>query len=336
MRLYKRSSSQYWYFEFEFDGKQVRKSTKRPLRDKKGAHAVMQAEYQKLLDRKQHGRLPEIALEDCFEQALSDITSEQTRRIYRASYNVLYEFKEPSSMAHEFTQDDLEDFLDQRRQEGRKANTLKGDIRAIRRAFNKLEGRYQVPRLKYPPIKGFSKTRYLSDDEEALIFRVLADMDTITARKAENLCVTLLDTGVRLMEAVRLEWSDIDMTNRQIEVYRTKTKTLSIVPISNRVHELFLRLHNQSQPFENMEYAIRLLRKVVSENCNKSTRIVETRGAATVHSLRDTFASRMVQRGLSIQKLSVLLGHSSIQQTMKYAQLEKADVVQEARHLLDA
>ncbi len=337
MKLYKRNGSSFWWYSFTVDGKQYRGSTKRLSNDKKGAKAVMQKAYQNALDRVQFAELPEISLEDCFEHALVDLDKEQSRRIYRASYRVLYEYVSSKDMnASDFTQDMLEDFLDFRRQQGRKENTLKGDIRAIRRAFNKLEHRYNCPKLKYPSIKGFTKTRYLSDREEKIIFDVLAQNETITARKAEQLCVVLIDTGLRLMEAVTLEWEFIDLNRREIEVYRTKTGTVSLVPISQRVHDLFRRLHNQDQPFESVEEAIKLLRKVIRENCNKSERVVLTRGSATVHSLRDTYASRMVQRGLSIQQVSVLLGHSNISQTMKYAQLEKVDVVAQARLALDA
>ncbi len=109
----------------------------------------MQKAYQEALDRLQFGDLPEISLENCFEQALVGLYKEQSRRIYRASYNILYEYvPSPGMNASDFTQDMLEDFLDFRRQQGRKENTLKGDIRAIRRAFNKLEHRYNCPKLK--------------------------------------------------------------------------------------------------------------------------------------------------------------------------------------------
>lgn len=337
MDLYKRSNSPFWWYDFTIDGERFRESTKRPHSDKKGARAVMMAEYQKKVDRIQLGHLPEITLKEAFETSLSNVTNDQTKRVYRSAYKTLYGFcpNGQDTLAHKFTQDMLEDFLDWRREEGMAKNTLKADIRAFRRAFNRLEKRYLVPDLEYPSIKGFTKTRYLTDQEETMVFTKLGEMDNVTAEKCIDLMTLLIDTGVRLMEGVKLEWVDIDLSRRQIEVYRSKTKTLSLVPISQRVYDMLKRRHNQDRPFENMEWAIKVLRKVIRDNCNKSERIVDTRGRATVHSLRDTFASRMVQRGLSIQKLSSLLGHTNIQQTMKYAHVEKADVVDEARALLD-
>ena len=44
------------------------------------------------------------------------------------------------------------------------------------------------------------------------------------------------------------------------------------------------------------------------------------------HSLRHTFASRLVQRGVSIYEVSKLLGHSDIKTTQIYAHLRNEDL----------
>jgi site-specific recombinase XerD len=54
------------------------------------------------------------------------------------------------------------------------------------------------------------------------------------------------------------------------------------------------------------------------------------------HVLRHTFASRMVQNGMSLQKLAVPLGHSDIKMTMMYAHLVPENVVTEALDILNA
>jgi integrase len=190
--------------------------------------------------------------------------------------------------------------------------------------------------LAWPNIKGFTKTRYLSKAEENAVLERLQAGDRVTDAKAYDLCIILLDTGLRLMEAVELTWADIDLTNRTIEVFRPKTGIVSTVPISNRAHEILSRKTNQPAPFEKMEWAIKHLRKVISEECNQSKRVIDQRGKATVHTLRDTFASRLLQQGMSLHKLSKLLGHTTITQTTKYAQLENLDVVNEAREMMDA
>lgn len=72
---------------------------------------------------------------------------------------------------------------------------------------------------------------------------------------------------------------------------------------------------------------------------NSTSGVVSTAGSnsafTTAHTLRDTFASRLLQQGMSLHKLSKLLGHTTITQTAKYAQLENLDVVNEAREIMD-
>jgi site-specific recombinase XerD len=53
------------------------------------------------------------------------------------------------------------------------------------------------------------------------------------------------------------------------------------------------------------------------------------------HVLRHTFASHLVMRGVPLKAIQELLGHASIEMTMRYAHLAP-DVAREAVKLLDA
>jgi site-specific recombinase XerD len=56
----------------------------------------------------------------------------------------------------------------------------------------------------------------------------------------------------------------------------------------------------------------------------------EKGGKVTIHTLRHTFASRLVQAGVSLAKVSKLLGHSSVMTTEIYAHLAPNEVSEEA------
>jgi integrase len=86
------------------------------------------------------------------------------------------------------------------------------------------------------------------------------------------------------------------------------------------------------RPFEAMSRAIKRLRKAVNEVCNGDEVLNAQRGKATIHSLRDTYASRLVQKNMSLHKVSKLLGHTTPTMTRKYAHL----VAEDARQLLNA
>lgn len=61
---------------------------------------------------------------------------------------------------------------------------------------------------------------------------------------------------------------------------------------------------------------------------------VERDGKATVHSLRHTFASWCLQKGLSLPEVQELLGHSDMSMTRRYAHLATGVTVERAKGVL--
>lgn len=336
MKLFKRPNSPFWWYQFTVEGKRVRGSTRRLIQNKAEAQAYAIAEYNRHLNLGVSGIKQPITLADAFEVTLSEVEG-QTLRVYKSAQRNLVSFFGKTMLVHEITEGRIDQFIAQRKREGRKDNTIRGDLKCLLRVCRRVSKQYRTNTdLGMPKgLKTFVKTRYLSVQEEAEVLSTLKATPTVTAEKAHDLAVVLLDTGLRLMEAVNLSWTDVNLSRREIEVYRTKTRTVSVVPISDRAYDVFSRLQNHRQPFEQMEFAIKHLRKVIHKVCNTSDRTIEQRGKATVHSLRDTFASRLVQKGMHLNELAKLLGHTNAAMTAKYAQLEQRGVVEKARRLIN-
>ena len=55
-----------------------------------------------------------------------------------------------------------------------------------------------------------------------------------------------------------------------------------------------------------------------------------------IHDLRHTCASRLIQNGMSLYEVANVLGHVDIQTTQRYAHLERKDVSQRARDIMEA
>lgn len=55
----------------------------------------------------------------------------------------------------------------------------------------------------------------------------------------------------------------------------------------------------------------------------------------TLHTLRHTHASRLIQNGMSVYEVKEILGHSDIKTTMRYAHLEQKDVSSRARDVIN-
>ena len=66
-----------------------------------------------------------------------------------------------------------------------------------------------------------------------------------------------------------------------------------------------------------MDRAVKLLRAAIGKHCNGNPKVNAQRGKATIHSLRDTYASRMANKNMSLHKIAKLLGHTTPTMTRK-------------------
>jgi integrase len=141
----------------------------------------------------------------------------------------------------------------------------------------------------------------------------------------------LIDSGLRVGEALALRWSDLGGIWDRITVARSKSGRPRTVPCTSRLsaalscHKdethapvLFAHLWTKSQ-------LNHLWDKVRSKAGIEDVRL---------HDFRHTFASRLVRQGTDIYTVMHLLGHKSVVTTMRYAHLN-TDVYKDAISTLD-
>ncbi len=153
----------------------------------------------------------------------------------------------------------------------------------------------------------------------------------------------ILNTGLRIGEALSLSWEDVDFKNKCISVnknaimarqrdkkgsrargYKLLTqnspktdKSNRIIPINNSAEEALKALKTNN----NTEYVIVNSRKhrVLPSNFERSfhaaLKNANIDGKYGVHSLRHTFASLMFANGVDVKIVSELLGHSTVKIT---------------------
>ena len=56
-------------------------------------------------------------------------------------------------------------------------------------------------------------------------------------------------------------------------------------------------VRNEMRPFLSMDHATKLLRRAVDDACNNDAFVIQSAGKATIHSLRDTYGTRLVSVG---------------------------------------
>ena len=123
--------------------------------------------------------------------------------------------------------------------------------------------------------------------------------------------------GMRGGEILNLQWDEVDFLGRKIYVLDGKSKDDRAIPMCE---ELFAFLREWKRDHEHGP--------LVYHNRGKQIRNYPFRDVKKKakldggHCLRRTFATRLVERGVSLYKVSRLLGHQSIETTMTYIYLE--------------
>jgi integrase len=156
------------------------------------------------------------------------------------------------------------------------------------------------------------RNRFLTESEEKEIARLVGEHDP----RLSLLVEVLVDTGLRLSEAMHLQWRDV--TPSQVTVHDTKNGSSRTVPLTSRAREAFASLdRGTARPFSFTD------RHHASHAFTRARERSSMRGDKEVvmHTLRHTCASRMVQRGVPVAVVSAWLGHRSLAVTMRYSHL---------------
>jgi integrase len=155
--------------------------------------------------------------------------------------------------------------------------------------------------------------RYLKEDEET---RLRAAVEPRHPERWAEI-VFAMNTGLRASEQSRAQWDDIDAMQKppQLRIGLTKRGPVRYVPL-NRAAQ---------QALETMR-AIRIgqdtcLRKSPTACGSRSRWKRPGSRTSPGHCLRHTFASRLVMAGVDIRTVAELMGHKSLQMTMRYAHL---------------
>jgi integrase len=175
------------------------------------------------------------------------------------------------------------------------------------------------------------------DDEEAA--RLVAAVD----EEWRTMVIVALRTGMRMGELIALRWQDVDLVAGKITVRQNAVKGKIGTPKSGKGREIALsndtiaalksyRHLRGPLVFCTMDGAMLKytgLRHPLWRACRKAgLRAVQW------HALRHSFASHLVMRGVPLKAVQELLGHSTIQMTMRYAHLSP-EVTRDAVNLLD-
>ena len=122
-----------------------------------------------------------------------------------------------------------------------------------------------------------------------------------------------LNTGLRLSELLGLNWIYVDLSRGVVRLEITKSGRRREVPLNDDSYRAFVSLGPKP---EGRAFQTRFI-KTAYNNAVATAKLDDV----NFHTLRHTFASWAVMRGVSLKELQELLGHTSLAMTMRYAHL---------------
>jgi len=323
MSLYRRPNSPHWHYDFTVNGHRFRGSCQT---DERALATLFEAKLRHdILKGALTGERPTITLDQALGRYWLEVGCHaRSSRTVKLLSNGL-RARLGTYRLTELTDDRLADFVSRRRGRVTKKDRLTspatvnrhlGLLKAVlRRARD--NWRYEVVPIDF-------KRHWLTEPAPRARFIQPAQFEILVAKASSWLKDPLrfsVMTGVRLGAAITLDWSAVDLQAGMLIVPRKSKRegNRQVVPITDELRALLIRQKpkatgpvwlRKGKPIKSWRTAFRGARKRAG--------IANFRW----HDLRHTSASWALQGGASLRQVQEHLGHSTIKETMRYADLE--------------
>ena len=137
--------------------------------------------------------------------------------------------------------------------------------------------------------------------------------------------------GLRSCELINLKIADIDFERKTIHIRRSKYNKDRIVPLSNYMAVGLKKYLALEQPltwlFNGKQLGSPYSSKGISWVMRQAVTTAGITKSVTVHSLRHSYATHLIEDGLNIVTVKDLLVHSKIETTMVYLHVAQCSLI---------
>ncbi|WP_321283847.1 tyrosine-type recombinase/integrase [uncultured Vibrio sp.] len=261
-------------------------------------------------------------LRDKYTKNLSASTIDQSGRICLFFLTFL---QDRGTNIYEVSRTDINAFVAHEHERGLKINSVRGHLRSLYAFINYLIDKGLLPfdilrkkiRIKEPEVL----PKAIPAEDIALLLR------EIISTRDRALILLLLRTGMRIGELLQVKMTDIILPEKKILLFLGEKNFQGRVVYFNvdAFHALqqWIAVRDVTQDYlfyskgrEQISYvACWMVMKKALERAG-----LDHKGYS-LHSLRHTFATDMLNAGMRLEVLQQLLGHKSIDITMRYARM---------------
>jgi len=212
--------------------------------------------------------------------------------------------------------------------QGISENTAHSRLNALKFYFEQVLGRdkffWEVPR----PKKQQQNPHFFNQDEIVQIIKHTTNL------KHKTMLMLAYGTGMRVSEVTHLKVWQVDSKRMQVIIQQAKGKKDRITTLSPVLLVMLREYFTAFTPardgylfcgqYPGEPYSSRALQLVVQAAKQKAGILKP----GSVHALRHSFATHLLDRGTDVTLIMKLLGHNDIKTTMRYLHVTNRDVLQ--------
>jgi site-specific recombinase XerD len=267
------------------------------------------------------------SLQQFIQQLQLKAYSASTIRTYRTEFLQLLKLLK-SNPVNELTVGDIKRYMVYAMQQiGINEHTAHSRLNALKFYFEQVLGRekffWEIPRPKKP----LELPRIFNQDEIAAI------INSIKNKKHKAMLMLAYSGGLRASEVVSIKTYDIDSKRMIIFIRQAKGKKDRVVSLSPvllvmlREYALEYKPDKTGYLFEGItkgtHYSTRSLQEVLKAAKSKA-RIIKP---GSVHSLRHSFVTHLIDKGTDVTMIQKLLGHNDLKTTLRYLHTSNKDLL---------
>lgn len=199
-----------------------------------------------------------------------------------------------------------------------KASSVWVEVRTLKAAF------YHLVRWRILKSNPFQFARVKLDKHKPSHFtheEFNSFIAIITQEWFRKLCTFTVYTGLRREEVTELKWCNVDYERRTIliesdETIRVKCGGMRVVPLNTVAYEIL-----KSLPMDSKYVFHHVHGRWIDRLFTRYRDTVKLSKTLHFHSLRHTFATWLIEKGVPIYEVKELLGHTDIKVTELYAHM---------------
>lgn len=183
----------------------------------------------------------------------------------------------------------------------------------------------KIDDLKLTRPKKSRKLPLVLSKEEVLIL-----IKNTSNLKHRTIIALLYSSGLRISELLNLKVRNIDIDRKQLIIQNAKGRKDRYVVLAESIIPLLINYYHSFKPKvyfieskAGKTYSASSVRKLLKRACEKSG----IRKVVTPHTLRHSFATHLLENGISLRHIQELLGHSRPETTMIYTKVTKKDLL---------